>query len=222
MHQRKLKTLSILLLAVSFVAGLALPVHGAAMNFGYASIGDSSTSSFGGIYASNFTSPPNIGGITQIRAYLATGGASAQAVIYADENGKPSAFLANSSTITVEATNGSWISFDVSYTGTPNSVYWLGIILNNAATYFYSSRATEQAIYEAPLSDMLNPMPQGNFTHGVELSIAAVYTPVQSSESIGEASWLSTYLVWIIVAGLVVAVILAVAVVMQRKNKPKP
>jgi hypothetical protein len=219
MHHRKLGAVSILLLAVSFAAGLASPVHAVEGSFGYASIGDSSTSTFGGIYVSNFTSPPNIGDITQIRAYLATGSTSAQAVIYADDNGKPYTLLANSSTITVEATNGIWTSFDISYTGTPNTVYWLGIVLNNAATYFYSTHATEQAIYEAPLSDTLNPVPQGNFTQGLELSIAAVYTPVQTTE---EASGIGNYLVWIIVAGLAIAVILAVAVVVQRKNKPKP
>jgi hypothetical protein len=221
MHQRKLGPVSILLLAVSFAAGLALPVHAAAGNFGYASIGDSSTSSFGGIYASNFTSPPNIGAITQIRAYLATGGASAQAVIYADDNGKPYALLANSSTINVEASNGTWTTFDVSYAGTPNTVYWLGIVLDNAATYYYSTRATEQAIYEAPLSDTLNPMPQGNSTKGMELSIAAIYTPTQNPEGSGETPW-TMYLGWIAIAGLIIAVVLTVAVVVQRKNKQKP
>jgi hypothetical protein len=221
MRSKKPHVILILLIVGSLTAGTGLPVHAQAMNFGYASVGDSPVSTFGGVFVSNFTSPPNIGAITQIRAYLATGGASAQAVLYADDNGAPYALLANSSVINVEASNGTWVTFDLSYTGAPNTVYWLGIVLDSAATYYVSTRATEQAVYQAPLPSTLDPIPSGNITKGIELSIAAVYTPVQNPEPSEETPSIVTCLEWIAVAGLIVAALLTVAVLVQRRNKQK-
>jgi hypothetical protein len=219
MSNKKTATaLYILLLSAALAVGLIMPVVAAPMNFGYASVGDSNASSFGGVFASNFTSPPNIGDIIQIRVYLATGGAQAKAVLYADDNGRPYTLLGESDVVTIEGTSGNWTLFNVAYSGAPNTVYWLGIVLENAGTYYYSTNATEQAIYSAPLSDTLNPIPQGNFIQGNELSIYAVYKAAPSQPS-DQSSNLALPLLIVALAGLAVAGIIAVVAVMRRKKK---
>ena len=217
MSREKVTALCFLLFSVVLVTALSLPVHAIALNFGYASIGDSNAATFGGVYVSNFTSPPIMGNITQINTYLATGGTTAKAVIYGDYNGQPYTLLGESSPIRLGGTSGEWVNFSISYTAAPNTVYWLGIMLQNAGTYYYSSRAEEQTIYSAPLSDNLNPFPTGNYTKDSELSIVAIYTPATIPDS-DQGNWLQTGLFWIAIAGIIIASVIAVLVVIRAKS----
>lgn len=208
----------VLLMSLMLVDG-SLTVHAASPNFGYVGVGDSNSATFGGVYITNFTSPPNLGNITQIKAYLATGGASAKAVIYSDNQGKPENLLTESLEVSQSGTSGTWVSFDVSYVGSPDTVYWLGIVFLNAGTYYYGSGVNEKTIYSAPLSDTLNQFPAGQSAPTNELSIYAVYTPT-SAPSDQNTTWLQTILFWTVIAGLIIAAG-AVAVVARAKKTAK-
>jgi hypothetical protein len=218
MHSIKMVLLCFLLLSIVLVAGSSFPVQAATFNFGHANIGDSNAATFSGVYISNFTSLLNIGDITQISAYLATGGTFAKAVIYADYNGRPYTLLAESAQIRINGTSGEWVNFNISYRGTPNTVYWLGVVFQNAGTYYYSSGVEEHAIYFAPLSDMLNPFPTGNYTKGTEMSIIAIYTPTDVPDT-NQSSWLQTGLLWTAITGLIIAAVIAFLIVVRTKKK---
>ncbi len=223
MSHRKLSVvaLCILLCSATLAVGQSWPVQAQPTNFGYAVIGNSNASTFGGIFASNFTSPANIGEITEIQAYLATGGTQAKVVIYADNNGQPVGLLAESALVTVEGTSGKWVTFPVSHVGSPNAVYWLGIVIENAATYYYSTSAAEQAIYQAPLSDTLNPFPSGsNVTKGIQLSIVATYTPTANPPT-DQTPTLASHLIWVVIAGVIVAAAVGVLMVVRSRKKNK-
>jgi hypothetical protein len=206
----------ILLTSLILING-SLTVNAASSSFGYLDVGDSNSVTFGGVYVTNFTSPSNLGNITQIRAYLATGGTSAKAVIYSDNQGKPENLLTESSEVSQTGTSGTWVSFDVSYVGSPDTVYWLGIVFLNAGTYYYGSGASEKTIYSAPLSNTLNPFPAGQSAQTNELSIYAVYTPIISSDQNTE---LQTILFGTVIAGLIIAAV-AVAVIVKSKKTAK-
>ena len=208
----------VLLMSLMLVNG-SLTVHATSPSFGYVGVGDSNSATFGGVYVANFTSPPNLWNITQIKVYLATGGASAKAVIYSDNQGKPESLLTESSEVSQSGTSGTWVSFDVSYVGSPDTVYWLGIVFLNAGTYYYGSGVSEKTIYSAPLSDTLNPFLAGQSSPTNELSIYAVYTPTSSALD-QNTPWLQTILFWTVIAGLIIAAV-AVAVVARAKKTAK-
>jgi hypothetical protein len=207
----------VLLMSLILVGG-SVTVHAESPSFGYVGAGDSNSATFGGVYVTNFTSPPNLGNITQIKAYLATGGASVKAVIYSDNEGKPENLLTESSEVSQSGTSGTWVSFNVSYVGSPDTVYWLGIVFLNAGTYYYGSGINEKTIYAAPLSDTLNPFPAGQSAPTNELSIYAVYTPSTPSDQ--NTTGLQTILLGTVIAGLIIAAI-AVAVVARAKKTNK-
>ena len=214
---------SILLLSIILVEG-SLTVQASSSNFGHAVVGDSNSATFGGVYVTNFTSPPNLGNITQIIVYLATGGTFAKAVIYSDNNGTPESLLAESSEVSQTGTSGTWVSFNVSYTGTPNTVYWLGIIFLNAGSYYYGAGVSEKTIYSAPLSNTLSLFPSGNATQNSELSIYAIYTPSTSSTpepSDQTTDWIQAILFWIVIAGLIIAAIVTAIVATAKKRGKK-
>ena len=221
MSRRKLPLITLCLLLCSATFALGLPVQAQPTNFGYAVIGNSNASTFGGVFVSNFTSPANIGEITEIQAYLATGGTSAKAVIYADSNGQPSNLLAESASVSIEGTSGKWVTFPVSYTGAANVVYWLGVVIENAGTYYYNTLATEQAIYEANLTDALDPFPVGsNVTKGIQLSIVATYTPTANPPA-DQTPTLASHLIWVVIVGVIVAATVAVLMVVRSKKNNK-
>ena len=198
------------------VVGFGFHASASSQSFGYAQIGNLTNSTFGGLFMSNFTSPGNIGNITQVEVYIATGGSSAQAVIYSDANGAPVSLLASSDAVTVDATNGSWVSFNVNYTALPKFTYWIGVLFQNAATYYYSSGVNESAVYSAsaPMAEAV--CPSGTTSAGTVLSVYAVYKPA-SNDNQG-SSWLPTVLIVIAFVGIVLAVILAVMYA-ARKSK---
>ena len=124
--------------------------------------------------------------------------------------------LASSDAVTVDATNGSWVSFNVNYTALPKFTYWIGVLFQNAATYYYSSGVNESAVYSAsaPMAEAV--CPSGTTSAGTVLSVYAVYKPA-SNDNQG-SSWLPTVLIVIAFVGIVLAVILAVMYA-ARKSK---
>lgn len=195
----------------------------ASSSFGHVSVGDSSQATFGGVFVSNVTSPADLGNITQIDVYLATGGTSAKAVIYSDHNGAPDALLTQSSEITVDGTSGRWVRFDVSYMGKPNTTYWLGVLFSSAGTYYYASGVGGKALYSAPASDAPSTFAAGTANLNEDLSVYAVYTSSTSSAPLpnGQGSdWVQTLLLVIAVAGVIVAAV-AVALVLRGRKPVK-
>ncbi len=192
-------------------------VNAAQPTFGHVSVGSSSKASFGGLYVCNFTSPSNLGNITQIEAYLSTGGSSMKAVIYSNNNGAPDILLAESSEARQEGTSGKWIAFDISYSATPNSVYWIGIILLEAGTYYYTSGVSGKAVYFASESDAPSTFPQANSYPGEDLSIYASYLPIISSTSV-PSDWTQPVLMWVAIAGLVTAASLVIVFLIAKKK----
>ena len=192
----------------------------ASSSFGLVSIGDSSQATFGGIFVSNFTSPADLGNITQIDVYLATGGTLAKAVIYSDHGGAPDALLAQSSEVTVDGTSGRWVSFDVSYMGKPNTTYWLGVLFSSAGTYYYASGVGGKTLYSASASDAPSMFTEGTANLNEDLSVYAVYTPSTASAPLPNGqgtNWVQTLLLVIAVAGLIVAAAIATLAIRRRK-----
>jgi hypothetical protein len=216
--QLSLASCALLFLFTLFIAGSGSAASAAStFGFGNHQIGASSNSTFGGLFLSNFTAPNNLGNITQIQVYMATGGATAQAVIYSDINGVPVTLLDQSASVTVSGTAGEWVSFDVNYTGIPAFTYWVGVLFADAATYFYGPATNGTAIYSATgtMNDTL--CPSGTTTADTELSVYAIYTPTSSGNE-QDNKWLETSLFWVAVAGAIVALFLALAAVLTRKR----
>jgi len=211
---------SILLVSPTMVGGSSLSGNATLKIFGYASVGNSNKETFGGIYLSNFTSPSRFGTISQISVYLATGGTSAKAVIYSDNNGKPGSLLAASAEAYQSGTSGRWVDFPVSYTGTPNTVYWIGILFSNAGTYYFATGVSDKAIYSASQPTATNMFPLGSSSPTCQLSVYATYTssPTSPSQTI---EWVPTLLYLIVIMGLIIAAVLAILLVNARKKEKK-
>jgi hypothetical protein len=209
----------VLMSALILVGESSLSVQAAGSSFGYVSVGSSNKSTFGGLYVSNFTSPSDLGNITQIQVYLATGGTHAKAVIYSDNNGAPDTLLAKSDETSITGTSGSWITFNVSYAGSPIKVYWLGVVLVNAGTYYYSSGVSGRAIYSASETDAPNTLPSGNISIEDGLSVYAVYdTSLAPSSSEPNFNFVQILFLLVAVVGLIVLAILAVVYLKTKKN----
>ncbi len=191
--------------------------------FGYTNIGGFNRTTFGGIYLTNFTSPSNFGTITQIIAYLSTGGTSVKAVIYSDNNGMPGNLLAESEEVYQTGTSGRWIDFSVSYTGAPNRVYWLGTLFSSAATYYFTTGVSNTTIYSSSQTIATNTFPIGSSSPTYQLSIYAIYTPSQSSSSsLTEAiASVETLLFCIVIIAAIIAVALAILIVKTKKKNPE-
>jgi|WetSurMetagenome_2_1015567.scaffolds.fasta_scaffold01506_2 hypothetical protein len=214
----KLSLVACTLLFLSLLAAGSASWASAASTFGFGSnqIGAQSNSTFGGLFLSNFTAPTNLGNITQIQVYLATGGTSAQAVIYSDINGVPVALLDQSGSVNVSGTAGEWVSFDVNYTGIPAFTYWVGVLFDGAATYYYGPATNGTAIYSVTGATNATLYPSGTTITDNSLSVYAVYTPTSSSGQ--DNIWLETALLWVAVAGAIAALTLALAAVLTRKR----
>lgn len=211
---------TILILSM-FLAGSAQTTSAkpSSASFGYAQIGTVSNSTFQGLYLSNFTSPGDVGNITQIEIYMATGGCTAQAVIYSDANGAPVALLTSSSTLNVEATNGSWVTFNVNYTALPKFNYWIGAVFTSAATFYHTPTINQTAIYSAPANVASALCPSGTTDANDALSIYAVYTPTSNQNQ--SEQWLQTLLEGIAVAAAIVAVVLLLILFRSKNQKEK-
>lgn len=211
---------SILFLSPTMVGWSSLSGNATSEIFGYASVGNFNNETFGGIYLSNFTSPSKFGTISQISVYLATGGTSAKAVIYSDNNGRPGSLLAASGEVYQSGTSGRWVAFPVSYTGTPNTDYWIGILFSNAGTYYFATGVSDKAIYFTSQPTATNTFPLGSSSPTCQLSVYATYTssPTSPSQTI---EWVPTLLYLIVIMGLIIAAVLAILLVNARKKEKK-
>jgi predicted secreted protein len=192
-------------------------VSGQPSSFGYTQVGDLSNSTFGGLYVSNFTGPGDLGNITQIRAFLSTGGTLAKAVIYLDDNGKPGALLNASAPVNVPGTSGEWVNFDVSYQGISQFKYWIGVLLVSAATYYSTTDLNGTAIYSAQTSEAATLFPLGTVSQNETMSVYAVFTPSAPQDQ--SRDWLQMVLFGVVIAGVVFAVIMMIVLVVKRQQK---
>jgi len=192
-------------------------VSGQPSSFGYTQVGNMSNSTFGGLYVSNFTGPGDLGNITQIRAFLSTGGTLAKAVIYLDDNGKPGALLNGSAPVDVAGTSGEWVNFDVSYQGIPQFKYWIGVLLMSAATYYSTTDLNGTAIYSGQTSEAATLFPLGTVNQNETMSVYAVFTPSPPQDQ--SRDWLQTVLFGVMIAGVVFAVIMLIVLVTKRQPK---
>ncbi len=210
----------ILLVSPTLVGGFSLSGDSTSEIFGYASVGNSNEATFCGIYLSNFTSPSRFGTISQISVYLATGGTSAKAVIYSDDNGKPGSLLVASGEVYQSGTSGRWVDFPVSYTGTPNTVYWLGILFSSAGTYYFATGVIDKAIYSTTQATVTNTFPPGSFSPSRQLSIYATYTssPTSPSQTI-EA--IPAPVFWIVIIVLIIAAVARAILFIKARKKEK-
>jgi hypothetical protein len=206
---------------ITVAAGLSATACASDFAFGNQNQGVYNASTFGGTFVSNFISPSDLGTITQIQVYLATGGANATAVVYSDSNGKPDALLATSGPVNLAGTAARWVSFEISYMGTPNTVYWLGIVFQNAGTYYYTD-VGGKTIYTATKTEAPSQFPAGTPDQARSLSIYAVYTPAASStpNQGGVSDWMRSTFFWVIIFGVAVAVAVLVAFMVLRRKQP--
>jgi hypothetical protein len=193
--------------------------HCETSTFGYTGVSDSNASTFGGLYVSNFTSPADLGNITQITAFIATGGTLAKAVIYSDNNGKPNALLAQSSQVSVSGASGTWINFPIIYSGESNTPYWLGILFLSSGTYFYASGKEGFATCSAVSSDSDPPqlIPNATVYSGNEMRIYAAFSSQNTQpQSNLLKQFVEGYLLWVVIIGLIIASLTVVAVLNSR------
>jgi hypothetical protein len=211
--------LSTIIAFIALITTSTSSVHGASETFGYNNIGSSTAGTFGGLYVSSFKSPSNFGALSQVSGYLSTGGTSAQAVLYSDINGKPGTLLAASLAVYQGGTPGSWVSFPVSYTGSPNTVYWMGVLFLGAGTYYFNSGVNGAATYFNSTGTFPAPprvFPGGNSSSGQELSVYATFNSSTSGQTSG---WVTAFLIAVVTAGLIIAVIL-MTVILRKSRKP--
>jgi len=161
--------------------GLPTAATTVANTFGYTTIG-SQTGWWGGsaLTACKFTSPSNLGTITQISVYMAaySGTVNAKACLYADNSGVPGALLATSSEVTGIGTTYSWVNFTINYAGSPNTVYWLGCEANGNWQIAWDTGSTNQQAYQYSMAYPTFPNPwttETGYTSYMQ-SIYASYT----------------------------------------------
>lgn len=116
------------------------------------------------------------GTATKITAYLEVG--NGKAMIYSDSGGAPNALLVTSSELGFGSPG--WNDYTIADTNLiANTPYWLAVILNVGATYYYDVGAANQ---ERENSDTYADGPSDPFGAGTdqarEVSIYCTYTPV--------------------------------------------
>jgi hypothetical protein len=162
--------------------------------------------------------------ITQIGAFIATGGTLVAAVIYSDNNGKPDTLLAQSGSVSVSGTSGKWITFGIVFSGNPNTKYWLGILFLGSGTYFYATGKVDSAIYETAGLSSEPPRIFSNATvySGNEMRIYAAFSSQTQEQPLSNLLQDSVmgFLQWVVIIGLIIASIL-IAAVLTSKNKRK-
>ncbi len=205
-----------------FGVSTCLPGASAASpSFGHVSVGESIGTTFGGVYVSNFTSPSDLGTVTRINVYVATGGTYAKAVIYSDKNGAPDRLLAQSAEVSIEGTSGKWVNFDVSYSGSPSVVYWLGLFFASAGTYYYTSDISGKVLYSTAATEAPTTFNDGTATPGGDLSVYAEYNPSKSSSTPPQNSlWVQTILAVIAIVMIILAIV-AISVFRSTKKRAK-
>lgn len=160
--------------------------------FGYTSIGGSyvGLGNSYGKYGCKFTSPSDIDEITSITVYTMAGsaGTSLKALIYSDNAGAPNALLATFSTETVPSGSPGWVTAAGSFSASPATVYWLAILQENVARWYYDSGASNQTAWN--WDDWDTPSdPYGSSTYRAEkISIYATYTTSGGANYVADLS----------------------------------
>jgi hypothetical protein len=148
----------------------------------------------------NYTTPLDVGVITQISIYL-TGspeGSNVTAVIYADS---PDSKLPNNQqllakskeTLNITSTSGEWYNFTMNYAASPNTTYWIGYFSDSFTRYNFDKNATYISGTSSASKTLLNNFP-GSFTYSDSaiMSLYVAYTredpkpasdPPQASEA---------------------------------------
>lgn len=159
--------------------------------FGYTSIGANSGNAPAAadeLFACRFTSPADLGTITSLHVYLSNVSSdSAATAIYSDSSG-PSTRLATSSGQVITA--AAWYEFSgYSFVGSPNTVYWLAVFLDNSVNdscliYWDTGGSTQQLRErDTGLTYATFPDPFGSpdNTWDFQLSIYATYSVAEAA-----------------------------------------
>ncbi len=192
--------------------------------FGFTGAWDSSVSTFGGLYASNFTGPSDLGNITKISVFIATGGTYAQTVIYSDKNGKPGILLAKSDSMFLSGRSGTWTDFAVNYRATPDTTYWLSILFNGSGTYYCATEKEGVSIFglnQTMDSHLPESFPNATVYSGSELRIYASYSPLEPPSGDSWSPFSRGYFLWIIIIGIIFAAFLAIMIANSRGKRAK-
>jgi len=132
----------------------------------------------------NFTTPLDMGNITQINIYLVgvPEGSQVKAAIFANEPdthypqaGQPIA--ESNQTQTVKSITGQWYSFPINYHAHQNATYWIGYYSEGYTRYFFNQNTTQLTVTSQPKEDGSQWLPvswhyRGNST----MSLYAHYT----------------------------------------------
>ena len=108
-------------------------------------------SSVSPIILCNYTSPSDLGNITQMSVYMnaTSGTVNASACIYSSSFG----FLASSSNVTVGNTP-SWVNFTFNYVGSPNTVYWFGVFASGDFNFYWDGDNSATHVFTWTLANL--------------------------------------------------------------------
>ncbi len=130
----------VLILCLSFSALYVPKLEAQSPNiFGYSVAGSYSDnaldfSSVSPIILCNYTSPSDLGTITQLSVYMnaVSDPVNASVCIYNSSFG----FLVSSTKVLV-GNNPDWVNFTLNYVGSPNTVYWLGVFASGDFNFYW-------------------------------------------------------------------------------------
>jgi hypothetical protein len=115
-------------------------------DFGYATVGGTTSGVSGYKYGCRFQAP-RTESISKIRIYFkgTSGIINAKAGMYSDSSGAPNALLGATSAVAV-TTTASWVEFTFSspISVTAGTYYWLALIADGSLTYYYDAGVTSQ------------------------------------------------------------------------------
>lgn len=160
--------------------------------FGYPTIG-ATPANFGSpnaVWLCKFTSSPDCGTITEIVAYIngKWGTANAVAVLYSDNAGYPLHVLGVSAVQPIGQTQ-SWVRFPLTYVGSPNTVYWLGVFVDADFTTYFDEGEVNQSIVMWSDTFPIPPDPWWYMDYSnAKVSIYATYLPAGLNITVSPSS----------------------------------
>jgi hypothetical protein len=169
------------------------PSPDSTLKFGYSTVGKevSSQQAPKTITLCNYTTPPYPGTIVQISIYLKgiPEGSHVKAVIFTNEpqahfpqGGEPVAQSPDN--LTVTSTTGEWYNFQMNYSASQNTVYWLGYYSDNYTQYFFDPSNNSISITSQPKDENSSWLPVGWSYQGKSImSLNALYTSTNPQPS---------------------------------------
>ncbi len=132
----------------------------------------------------NFTTPLDMGNITEINIYLigVPEGSQVKAAIFANEPdthypkaGQPIA--ESNQTLTAKSITGQWYNFTINYHAHQNTTYWIGYYSEGYTRYFFNENTTQLTVTSQPKEDGSQWLPVSwHYTGKSTMSLYALYT----------------------------------------------